>query len=151
LLAVTNGCVAAESLGWPGHEQSAQTSLLEVGRRTPWLTRTSPLPWAALLVSEQTRQVYAYKDIADRFLPHVFGAFRAGMEEHLPVTLINDWDVDARELAKFAVLILPNAAALSDAQTAAVRDFVRSGGGLVATGETSLCDELGRPRPDFAL
>jgi hypothetical protein len=151
MLALTNGCVAAESLGWPGHAESARRVLYEVGRRAPWLTRTSPLPWAALLVSERTRQFYAYKDIADRFLPHVFGAFRAGMEEHLPLTLINDWDVNAQQLAKFAVLILPNAAALSEGQVAAVREFVRSGGGLVATGETSLCDELGRPRADFAL
>jgi hypothetical protein len=49
------------------------------------------------------------------------------------------------------VVILPNAAALSAAQVAALRRFVAAGGGLVATGETSLCDEIGRPRRDFAL
>lgn len=54
-------------------------------------------------------------------------------------------------LARFAVLVLPGSAALSDAQAGAVRTFVRGGGGLVATGESSLCDELGRPRKDFAL
>jgi hypothetical protein len=32
-----------------------------------------------------------------------------------------------------------------------VRRFVARGGGLVATGETTLCDEWGDPRPDFAL
>jgi hypothetical protein len=32
-----------------------------------------------------------------------------------------------------------------------VRDYVAGGGDLVASGETSLCDELGRPRGDFAL
>jgi hypothetical protein len=48
-------------------------------------------------------------------------------------------------------VMLPNAAALSGAQAEAVREYVRKGGGLVATGETSLCDELGRPRGDFAL
>src|SRR5262249_28306701 len=49
------------------------------------------------------------------------------------------------------VLVLANAAALSDKQAEAVRQFVRAGGGLVATGETSLFDGLGRPRADFAL
>ena len=39
----------------------------------------------------------------------------------------------------------------ADAQVEAVRQYVQAGGGLVATGETSLCDELGRPRRDFAL
>ncbi len=86
-----------------------------------------------------------------RWIPHVVGAFRAATEEHLPLTLLNDWDLDADELSRYAVLVLPNAAALSDAQAEAVRQYVRKGGGLVATGETSLCDELGRPRGDFAL
>lgn len=149
LLAVSQGTVLAESLGWPGHDPTADFA--EIKKREPYMTRLEAVPWAALLVSEQTRQFYAYKDVADRFLPHVFGAFRMGLEEHLPVTLINDWDVTADSLKRFAVLILPNAAALSDAQVAAVREYVRDGGGLVATSETSLCDDLGRPRGDFAL
>lgn len=102
-------------------------------------------------MSEQTRQFYAYRDIAERFLPHVFGAYRVALEEHLPVMLINDWDITAESLRRFRVVVLPNAAALSDAQVAALREYVQQGGGLVATTETSLCDELGRPRKDFAL
>jgi hypothetical protein len=74
-----------------------------------------------------------------------------GLEEHLPLTLVNDWDITAKQLERFAVLVLPNVAALSDGQAAAIREYVRAGGGLVATCETSLCDDLGRPRPDFAL
>jgi hypothetical protein len=151
LLAVSRGNVLAESLGWPGHETSAASDFREVARRAPYLTRAADLPWCALLVSEQTRQFHAYKDIPDRFLSHVLGAFRAATEEHLPLALVNDWDLDARALSRYAVVVLANAAALSDAQVGAVRDFVRAGGGLVATGEASLCDELGRPRRDFAL
>jgi len=56
-----------------------------------------------------------------------------------------------REGANLAVLILPNLAALSDEQVAAVRRFVERGGALIATGQTSLCNEWGDPRPDFAL
>jgi hypothetical protein len=151
LLALTHGSVTAQSLGWPGHRDSTKDLFKEVERRAQWVTRTQPVPWAAMLVSEQTRQFYAYEDIAGRFLPHVFGAFRAALEEHLPVALINDWDLNTKELAKHRVLVLPNAAALSDAQVAAVRQYVHDGGGLVMTGETSLFDELGRPRHDFAL
>jgi hypothetical protein len=40
---------------------------------------------------------------------------------------------------------------MSDAQVASVRRFVAGGGGLVATGESSLFNEFGDPRPDFAL
>jgi hypothetical protein len=151
LLALTHGSVAAYSFGWPGHGASTNELFREVEQRSTWLTRTQALPWAALLVSEQTRQFYAYEDIAARFLPHVFGTFRAALEEHLPLTLINDWDLNAKELSHYHVVILANAAALSDAQVAAVRQYVQAGGGIVITGESSLFDELGRPRHDFAL
>jgi hypothetical protein len=151
LLAVSQNSVLAQSFGWPGHEDTTRAEFQEVAQRARYLTRTAPLPWAALLVSEQTRQFYAYKDIAERFLPHVFGVYRAALEEHLPLALVNDWDLEADALAPYAVLVLANAAALSDAQAAAVREYVRRGGGLVATAETSLYDELGRPRADFAL
>lgn len=151
LLAVANGNLAPQSLGWAGHEATTAEVFRELGKRERWTKGAEPLPWAALLVSEQTRQFYAYKDIADRYLPHLFGAFRAALEEHLPLDLVNDWDVDPKALAKYRVLVLANAAALSDAQAEAVRAFVRGGGGLVATAEASLCDELGRPRRDFVL
>jgi hypothetical protein len=151
MLVLTHGSITAHSVGWPGGVEGASSVFAETQRREPWLTHCRPLPWAAILVSEQTRQFYAYRDIAERFLPHVFGAYRVGLEEHLPVSLINDWDVTPDMLARYRVVILPNAAALSDAQVVAVRQFVQCGGGLVATTETSLCDELGRPRRDFAL
>lgn len=151
LLALTYGSGSAHSFGWPGHRESTKEVFAEIGQREPWLIQTKSIPWGALLVSEQTRQFYAHADIAERFLPHVFGAFRAILEEHLPVTLINDWDLTPEALAKYQVLILPNAAALSDDQVAAVKQFVETGGGVVATAETSLCDELGTPRDDFGL
>jgi hypothetical protein len=150
-LAMTNGGLSPKSFGWTGHAESTAAVFQAISQRERWLTRTERLPWAALLVSEQTRQFYAYKDIAERFLPSVYGVFRAAMEEHLPLSLINDWDLTKSELAKYRVLILANAAALSNEQAEAVRQYVREGGGLVATTETSLFDELGRPRPDFAL
>jgi len=150
-LALTNGSLAPQSFGWHLHRDSTEEALRAIGRRERWLTRCEPLPWAALLVSEQTRQFYAYKDIADRYLPHLFGSFRAAFEGHLPLTLVNDWDVDAKTLANHRVILLANAAALSDEQAEALRAYVKAGGGLVATAETSLCDALGRHRRDFAL
>lgn len=150
-LALTNGSITAESFGWPGHGDSTAAVFRQTRDREKWLTQATPLAWAGMLVSEQTRQFYAYKDILDRFLSHHFGAFRCAVEEHLPLTLLNDWEILANELKRFAVIVLPNAAALSDTQVAAIREYVQHGGGLVATVETSLFDELGRPRRDFAL
>jgi hypothetical protein len=79
----------------------------------------------------------------------------AGMAEVLGLHRI-PWravhaDYVARDAPELDVLVLPNLAAMSDAQCGAVRRFVEGGGGLVATGETSLYDEEGRRRGDFAL
>lgn len=151
LLATTNGCLAPQSLGFLPRGESFAAAMNEIRRREPWLKRARQMPWAVLLVSEQTRQFYAWQNIAERFLPHVFGAFRAAIEEHLPLNLVNDWDVTEKSLEPYRVLVLANSAALSDAQCEALRSFVKRGGGLVATCESSLCDELGRPRRGFAL
>jgi hypothetical protein len=56
-----------------------------------------------------------------------------------------------REAPGLRVLILPAFGAMSDAQCAKVRSFVQEGGSLIATGPTSLYNEWGDARPDFAL
>ncbi len=56
-----------------------------------------------------------------------------------------------RDAGQFSALVLPNVGALSDAQVASVRHFVERGGGLLATGDSTLCNGWGDPRPDFAL
>ena len=83
--------------------------------------------------------------------PVFYGREPGRVEEHLPVTVISDWNLNADDLSRYKVLILPNAACLSDTQAHTIADFVRRGGGLVATLDTSLCDEMGNPRKDFAL
>ena len=56
-----------------------------------------------------------------------------------------------REAGNLKTLILPNVAAMSDAQCLAVRKFAAGGGSVVATGSTSLYDERGDARTDFGL
>ncbi len=80
------------------------------------------------------------------------GVFRAAEEEHLPLDIITDADVaDQAFLAQYKLLVLPNAACLSDKAVASIRKFVAKGGGLVAMQESSLYDDLGYKRKDFAL
>jgi beta-galactosidase GanA len=54
-------------------------------------------------------------------------------------------------LKPYKLLILPNIAALSDAQCNQLKKFVEAGGSIVATFETSLYDEQGRRRSNFGL
>ncbi len=79
----------------------------------------------------------------------------AGMAEALSLHRIPWRAVHAEDITRDApeldVLVLPNLAAITDAEVAAVRRFVSEGGGLVATGEASLYDGDGVRRADFAL
>ena len=86
----------------------------------------------------------------DRFLAPYVGAYSALMRSGLPVVTLQRPHFE-EGLADFQVLVLANVALMNDAQADAVRRFVREGGGLVATHETSLMDEKGQRRPDFAL
>lgn len=74
-------------------------------------------------------------------------AFLRERIEYRPVHL----DRLAADLPELDVLVLSDVGALSDADAALIAEFVESGGGLVATGESSLFDEMGERREDFAL
>jgi hypothetical protein len=145
MLAITYGVSPSIAVSQPSNlQQELYRCLDAVRRRKPWLTHKRPEPWAALVMSDNTRTFYGRSagQVEERYMASVFGAFRAAVEEHLPLTVINDWNLNPADLARYKVLILPNTACLDDAQAAGVREFVRNGGGLVATQDTSLFDEL---------
>jgi hypothetical protein len=73
------------------------------------------------------------------------------IESRVPFEMVNDRLMDAEHLKPFRLLILPNIAALSEQQCEQLRRYVRSGGSLVATFETSLYDERGERKADFGL
>ena len=78
------------------------------------------------------------------------GMTHALIRARIPYLPVHVDHVD-RDGGTLSVLVLPDLAALSDRQCASIRRFVERGGSLVATGRTSLYDEWGNPRPDFAL
>lgn len=120
--------------------------------------RTAPVKFLALprdlRESDTQRKAPAGEGVSyaprDRFLAPYVGAYSALMRAGLPVVTLQRPHFE-EQLDGFKVLVLPNVALMSDAQVEAVRRFVRAGGGLIATHETSLCDEKGRRRTDFAL
>ena len=154
MLALTYGASPSIAVIQPKHLQQEVYAIMDqVQRRKPWLTHKRPEPWAAMLMSDNTRNFYGRSAgrVEERYMANVLGTFRAAQEEHLPLTVVNDWNLNSADLAQYRVLILPNAACLDDAQTAAVEEFVRKGGGLVASLDTSLFNEYGDPRDNFSL
>jgi len=151
---LTYGVAPSIAVAQPARIQDEMfRSLQEVQRRKPWLMHKQPERWAAMVMSDNTRTLYGRSagQVEERYLANVLGTFRACTEAHLPVTIINDWNLTPQDLAQYKVLILPNTASLDDRQSAAIADFVKNGGGLVASLDTSLFDEFGTPRKNFAL
>ncbi len=92
----------------------------------------------------------AAKPPTDRFLGSYVGLYSALVRRGLPVVTLHRGDFHKR-LDGFKVLCLANEACMSAEQVEAVRQFVKAGGGLIATHETSLYDEKGNRRGDFGL
>jgi hypothetical protein len=72
-------------------------------------------------------------------------------ERHVPYVFVPDDRLGPETLRHVKVLLMPNTAALSDETIAGVRDYVKGGGTIVADFQTSLFDEKGKRRDDFAL
>ncbi|HET7768859.1 MAG TPA: alpha-amylase family protein [Chloroflexota bacterium] len=117
----------------------------------PYLRNERPLARVALVYSQQTWHYYGADRATQKVEDHTMGLYHALVEARIPFEMVHDGLLDAERLAPFKTLILPNIAALSDAQCEQLRAFVRRGGGLIATHETSLYDEWGQPRSDFGL
>ncbi len=120
-------------------------------RAEPYLRNVAPLARVAMVYSEQTDRYYGGQRWQERSDSHELGMYHALIEARIPFEMVNDRLLDAEHLKPFKLLILPNIAALSEAQCEQLRQYVQRGGSLVATFETSLYDEWGKQRRDFGL
>jgi hypothetical protein len=69
------------------------------------------------------------------------GMYHALVEARVPFEMVHEGLLDAEHTRPFKTLILPNVAALSDAQCQQLRDFVRRGGSLIANAVAWATDE----------
>ncbi len=116
-----------------------------------YLKNTAPVARVGIIYSEQTEQNYGGKSWQKNIGDHENGMYHLLVENSIPFEMVNDLLLDEKHLSGFKLLILPNVAALSNAQCNQLRKFTASGGSLVATFETSLYDEYGKERSDFGL
>jgi type 1 glutamine amidotransferase len=81
----------------------------------------------------------------------VNGFYQALVESRIPFNFVDERLLDPAGVDRYRVIVLPNIAALSDEQCAALRAYVERGGALVATHESALYDEWGKQRDNFGL
>jgi hypothetical protein len=116
-----------------------------------YLRNEQPMARVALVYSQQTATFYGGERARAKVEDHTLGFYHALVEARVPFEMVHDGLLDPDRLRAFKLLVLPNIACLSERQCDQLRRFVRDGGSLVATHETSLYDESGTRRGDFGL
>jgi hypothetical protein len=82
---------------------------------------------------------------------HVDGMCAALIEARVPFEMVSCRLMDQEHTDRHRLLIVPSVAALSDTQCEQLRAYVRRGGSLLATYQSSLRDDRGELRKDFGL
>src|SRR5437773_6143656 len=116
-----------------------------------YLRNESPIARVGLVYSQQTAWFYGGDRAGARVEDHTLGWYQTLIEARIPFEMVHDRLLDPAHICPFKTLILPNIAALSHTQCDQLRAFVKNGGSLIATYETSLYDEWGVKRMDFGL
>ncbi|MBN1555725.1 MAG: hypothetical protein JXA11_13355 [Phycisphaerae bacterium] len=117
----------------------------------PYFRRAVPVEHTGVLLSERTRDLYAGEN-PSQYLVSPIGMTQILAESQKTYGFLLDSDLDnADRLKQHRVVVLANAAYLTESQADAVRQYVRDGGSLLVTGETSLYDYEDSIRGDFLL
>nr|MDO8100586.1 beta-galactosidase trimerization domain-containing protein [Candidatus Njordarchaeota archaeon] len=117
-----------------------------------YLEKRERIKFAALLFSEKTIHLYGRNQVESKCLDHFHGFYKALSQSHIPFDVIHDDNLASpKTLEGYKVLVLPNTACLSQADTFNIRRFVKNGGGLVATFRSSLSDDKGNQLSNLSL
>ncbi|MBI4907079.1 MAG: beta-galactosidase trimerization domain-containing protein [Acidobacteria bacterium] len=135
-----------------------------VERNKAYYTKTKSAARVAVVWSEVTASFYAGaaaqmididRTASRSAIGNLDGEF-AGITESLlraqvPFDVIDDVTLDKEPIDRYRAIFLPNVACMSDRVAARLRKYVEDGGNLFADFETSMYDETGIRRGDFAL
>lgn len=118
--------------------------------RQDYLVNREPVANVGMVWTQQNTDFYG-RDNAEELVEQPWRGFsNALLKARIPWLPVHLDDLEAAA-GKFRVVILPNIGAMSVDQLATIQKYVKNGGNLVVTGETSLCNEFGEPRPGFGL
>ncbi len=115
-----------------------------------YLVNRRPVATVGLVWSQRNTDFYGRNQSGDLVDQPYNGFLQALVRGRIPYIPVHANCIDG-EAGGLSTLVLPNVAALSEGQCATIRRFVENGGSLVATGVSSLYDEWGVAREDFAL
>jgi len=112
-----------------------------------WSQRTTDL----YKPPQRTTDLYKPPTSSIKVTDYMQGMYYALLEGRFVFRVIHENDLGPESLKPYSALILPNVAVLTDEQVGQLRNYVQSGGSLLATFETGLFDGQGKQRSEFAL
>lgn len=115
-----------------------------------YLFNRTPIATIGVVFSDTNNIFFGRDDLRERIQAPWVGVTLALSRARIPFVPVHADNIE-RDAANLKALVLPNIAAMTDEQVESVRCFASRGGGLVATGDTSLYDGYGDPRPNYAL
>lgn len=115
-----------------------------------YLYNREPMANVGLVWSGDNIDFYGRDDAYEKFLIPWNGFKRALTRRRIPFIPVHADNIN-KEAPNLKVLILPDLAAMSDDQCAAVIRFVRAGGSLIFTGATATLDQWGNKRKEYPL
>ena len=120
-------------------EQPTETALLFSGRTND------------LLYGQENPMGFGSGKCGGRYFQNQQGLWQMLVQAHVPVTVIWAETLTSEKLAPYQALLLSNARALRAEEESIIRRWVEAGGCLIAAGATTLHDQWGRERDNYAL
>jgi hypothetical protein len=123
-------------------------------KHDPHLTTRRSVANIGVVMGQSTQLLYPGPGMkpARRYMHETTqGLYDALLRGRFAFDYVHEDRLDAERLRKYRALLLPNIAMLSDRQCEQIRDYVKAGGSIMASFETSLYDENMNKRADFGL
>ena len=103
-----------------------------------------------VLFSDKTRR--CYRGIHRDYYTYEFkGWCQALQAEGIDFDVVLSEDIEHGKMDKYRLLVIPNAGCMSEIEAGRLAEFVDNGGKIIVSHETSLFDENGNMRSNFAL
>lgn len=109
-----------------------------------------PIAEVGIYFSSRTRDWLGREQAAEYFQSFQ-GAHKAMVYERIPWGILVDENVTPERLRRFPVVLLPNAAILSEREISLLRAYVDAGGNLILTGFSGMLGWRGEPQEESAL
>lgn len=104
-----------------------------------------------IVVSRRTAERFAMSNVDVQYLDQLLGTVQMVRELHRPYRMLSADALAASVLNEMKVIIIPFGASLGETETALLREWLATGGHLVAIGPTGTHDECGRWRSNGLL